>query len=224
MNGTVASAVCWTFVSDFLRWQNQVYFGTKLSELPLNNMKAGIRTFPVLALLALLASGLSATAQGVIVWNGPMMNFASSSTDWTQQTNQDHITADVWLTRAATKGMFNAASEGFYTSGSSPADTEWAIGSLANYASLTYSDWQTCYGGPGQLQGNITSEDAVLHLISDNIYIGIRFTFWGGSAGGFAYERTTPLAVPEPSSISLLAIGVLGSFVIARKQSAPGKA
>ncbi|MBW8863536.1 MAG: hypothetical protein JF609_01155, partial [Verrucomicrobia bacterium] len=100
-------------------------------------MKAGIKIFPAVALLALLASSFSVRGQGAIVWSGPMINFASSSTDWTQLTNQDHLTANVWLTRAATKGMFNAASEGFYASGSSPADTEWAIGSLANYASLT---------------------------------------------------------------------------------------
>ena len=185
-------------------------------------MKAGIQIFPVVALLALLASSFSVRGQGLIVWNGPMINFASSSTDWTQLTNQDHLTANVWLTRAATKGMFNAASEGFYASGSSPADTEWAIGSLANYASLTYSDWQTCYGGPGQLQGNITSEDAVLHLITDNIYIGIRFTFWGGSAGGFAYDRTTPLAVPEPST-TLLAAGGFGLLAAAWRRGFSSK-
>lgn len=180
-------------------------------------MKAGAQILPILALLVLLAGTRSASAQGTIVWNGPMMTFASSSTDWTQPINQDHITDTVWLTRAATRGMFNAASEGSYASGSSPADTEWAIGSLANYASLTYSDWQTCYGGAGQLQGNITSEDAVLHLITDNIYIGIRFTFWGGSGGGFAYERTTPLAVPEPSAPLLLAVGGIALFIVTRK-------
>jgi len=181
-------------------------------------MKAGIQIFPVVVLLVLLAGSVSVLGQGSIVWNGPMMTFASSSTDWTRLTNQDHITDNVWLTRAATKGMFNAASEGFYTSGSSPADTEWAIGSLVNYASLTYSDWQTCYGGPGQLQGNITSEDAVLHLITDNIYIGIRFTFWGGSAGNFDYERTTRLAVPEPSA-TLLAAGGFGLLAATRRRS-----
>ena len=47
----------------------------------------------------------------------------------------------------------------------------------------------------------------MLHLISDDIYLSIKFTSWGGSSGGFSYNRSTP-AVPEPSSAVLILAGL----------------
>jgi hypothetical protein len=36
-------------------------------------------------------------------------------------------------------------------------------------------------------------KNAVLHLISDDIYLSVKFTAWGGSGtNGFAYTRSTP--------------------------------
>ena len=43
-----------------------------------------------------------------IVWNGPVIIYSQPAPDPTQATNQDRITPDVWLTRAASKGLFNA--------------------------------------------------------------------------------------------------------------------
>ncbi|MEO6035718.1 MAG: Ig-like domain-containing protein [Verrucomicrobiota bacterium] len=41
--------------------------------------------------------------------------------------------------------------------------------------------------------------NAVVHLVSEDIYIDIKFTSWGGSAGGFAYQRSTEGSVfPTP--------------------------
>ena len=165
-------------------------------------------------LLALIFSGVLPSrlaAQGVVVWNGPLLTFSNAPGSlWFLAANQDQLTANVALTRDIKRGLFNALSEGGYNAANlSPADTEWAIGTLANYQSLTYNNWTDCYGGAGLLSTKILNNPSVLHLITDNIYLGITFTTWGGSGGGFVYERTTATAVPEPSSAMLASAGLL---------------
>lgn len=153
-------------------------------------------------------------AQGV-VWTGPVITFSNApGSDWTQPANQDQLTGDVWLTRATAQGLFNAAVESFYTHTTSPAGTEWAYGALANYATLTYVNWEAWNGkNPPSMVG----KDAVLHLVNDNIYLSIHFTYWGGSGGGFAYTRSTPLNVPEPGVAALALLG-LGTFAACRRK------
>ena len=173
-------------------------------------MKTWLKILFGIALLILLSAGNPVLAQGSLVWNGPLITFTNlPGSDWTQAANQDHLTANVWLTRKTTRGLFNAASEGGYTHSVSPADTQWALGLLVNYSSLTYTDWETAYGGQFVLAGNIVGQNAVVHLITDDIYFGIKFTSWGGSSGGFTYERTTATAVPEPTAGAL---GILGGL------------
>ncbi len=172
-----------------------------------------MRTWPQVFLAGFLAvlilNAYAVFAQGSILWNGPVITFTNlPGSDWTQAANQDQLTANVWLTRTTKKGLFNAASEGGYTHLSSPADTEWALGLLVNYSSLTYTNWETAYGGPGALAGNIIGQNAVLHLITDDIYIGLKFTAFGGNGGGFTYERTTAAAVPEPAALTLWLVGL----------------
>lgn len=182
-------------------------------------MKTWLQIFLGIALLVLLSLGNNVRAQGTIIWNGPVITFTNlPGSDWTQAANQDHLTANVWLTRKTTKGLFNAASEGGFTHNVSPADTEWAFGLLANYATLTYANWETTYGGPGALAGNIVGQNAVLHLITDDIYVGLKFTAWGGSSGGFTYERTTLAVVPEPRATVLAILGALAWLRIVRQK------
>ena len=161
-------------------------------------------------------AAMSGFAQGV-VWSGATITFSNApGSDWTQPASQDHLTGDVWLTRTTSRGLFNAAFEGGYTKFTSPAGTEWALGQLASYATLVYTDWATCYGGPGNLLGNITSTSAVLHLVNDDIYLAVTFTSFGGSGGGFTYTRSTPTAAPEPSANWILLGGTL--FFLAAKK------
>jgi hypothetical protein len=53
----------------------------------------------------------------------------------------------------------------------------------------------------------MVGQDAVLHLISENIYLSIKFTSWtsGANGGGFSYERSTPPVVATPAAASLVA-------------------
>lgn len=153
-------------------------------------------------LLAFFPVFLATPVRATQIWTGISTNFAmQANADWTDPTNQDHITADVWLTRGTSRGLFNAASEGGYTMDLSPTNTQWAYGELTNYASLTYANWENWNGkNPPSMVG----QDAVLHLIPDNIYLSIRFTSWGGFGGGFAYTRSTAPPPLPPPAVTLL--------------------
>lgn len=127
--------------------------------------------------------------------------------DPTLPANQDAITQNVAITRGVTKGIYNAVSEAFYTNTLSPADTEWAFSGLnlnpafsfgagaSSHGSLTFADWETSHSvNPLQTVGL----PAVVHLVTDDIYIDIQFDSWGrGPVSGafFSYVRASdPLA------------------------------
>src|SRR4051794_39462172 len=72
------------------------------------------------------------TSRAATIWNGPLITYTQPGTDPTLPANQDPLTSHVIITRAVNQGIFNAVSESFYTHDFSPADTEWAVGDLAN--------------------------------------------------------------------------------------------
>jgi PEP-CTERM motif len=111
-----------------------------------------------------------------------------------------------WLTRADTQGPFNIRSEPAYTHNLSPSGTEWAFGTAADFATLTYTTWEMwAANNPPATVGR----DAVVHLISDDIYLDVKFTSWTNSGGGgFSYVRSTA-PVPEPGSFALLGTAAL---------------
>ncbi len=144
--------------------------------------------------VASLVAGLTLRAGSV--WTGPAIIYDQPAPVPTQVTNQDHLTPKVWLTRAASKGLFNAYSETNATA-LSPADTEWAFGTLDQHASLNYTNWLAWLNG--QSPTTLVGQPVVLHLVSEDIYLSVQFTNWvPGGSGGFAYERSTP----SPTSLS----------------------
>jgi len=169
-----------------------------------------MRFIPLIAIL--IAFPLAAVSSGAaIVWNGPSIPFAKANfADDSLPQNQDRMTSHVWLTRADTGGLFNINTESFY-GGLSPADTEWAYGTTASFSSLTYTTWGTWTGGPPNVP-NIVGRDAVVHLITEDIYLDLKFTSWNDGhtspGGGFSYVRSTA-PVPEPGSFALLCAGAL---------------
>jgi len=100
--------------------------------------------------------------------------------------------------------MFNGVSETFYTHNVSPAGTAWAVGSLADYATLTYTDWETCGGGHPVL--TLPGQQLVVHLIAEDIYLSLKFTDLGGHGfGGFSYVRSTPGPVSNaPPTVDII--------------------
>jgi hypothetical protein len=108
--------------------------------------------------------------------------------------NQDRITDNVWLTRANNRGLFNIKSESIYVNSKSPLDTEWAFGTTSNISILTFNNWEdTLNSNPL----SALNQDMVLHLVTDDIYIDIKFTSWdsGNVGGGFSYTRSTNQAL-----------------------------
>jgi hypothetical protein len=165
-----------------------------------------------LLLVATLLINLSGSARAVpVVWTGPTLTFTKTGTnlgDVNDPANQDRMTANVWLTRASSKGMFNIAKEASYDDigYTSPADTLWATDlvpgngnatiAAANWQHLTFTTWADAYGGPGSpLIGNITTHNAVVKLVTDDIYLDLTFTGFSGG-GFFTYDRSTGTASP----------------------------
>jgi hypothetical protein len=151
-------------------------------------------TFLALVCVGFAASGSNAKA--AVVWSGPTLTFTKADlADWTLPQNQDRLTSNVWITRKNNQGIFNIQQEAGYAHNVSPAGTEWAYGSAANWPSLTFADWETWAHPPPSMVG----QDAVLHLIADDIYLDIKFLGWSSTAsgGGFSYMRSTPPVISD---------------------------
>lgn len=130
---------------------------------------------------------------------GSTLTFTKNNyAQWGLPENQDHITDNVWITRANSQGIFNAAVESNYDYGESPRDTEWAYGYSEDLTPEDYQVWrEAIYANPpGMIDQPIS-----LHLISDDLYLDLLFHSWtaGNSGGGFSYTRT----IPNPSWIAL---------------------
>lgn len=133
-----------------------------------------------------------------VIWNGPKITFEKSTgSDWMLPVNQDYLTDKVTITRAYSGGLFNITQESNYNNNNyiSPLATEWSKGTMADFGSLTFSNWRDAMFSEGMdycLPCNV-GQDFVLHLIEDNIYIDLKLVSWvAGGGGGFSYERSTP--------------------------------
>jgi hypothetical protein len=185
--------------------------------------KRSIDLLPYLGAVAIVLPALSGplSAAAATIWNGPTITFSKAdSADPTLAVNQDQITSNVWLTRGSGAGLYNAKTETFYMHNLSPADTEWSYGQLADYASLTYTNWESMFGGvSGGGPSSTLNKDAVLHLKTDDIYLSIKLMTWSNGhlepGGGFSYVRSTPggtqFPPPPPTLRSMTVLGN-GSF------------
>jgi hypothetical protein len=148
--------------------------------------------------------------ESAIIWNGPPLAFTNQSVS-----DIDRITPVVWLTRASTQGLFNIESESSYQHSYSPSNTEWAFGTLDNYASLSYTNWEDLFGGiAGGGPPALLGQDTVAHLISEDIYLSVKLTSWGGPGTGFSYLRSTPGVPPAISVVKAAPLGGGGAFVL----------
>jgi hypothetical protein len=132
--------------------------------------------------------------------------------DLSLEENQDRITDNVWIARGINRGIFNIAQEPSYQGagafGPSPVGTLWAIGTTAEYDTLTYVPWAELHDGFPLL---LLDTNAVVYLEDDDIYIDLMFTQWEGNGNGgeFAYRRS---AIPTPATVSLVgAMGLMSS-------------
>jgi len=157
-----------------------------------------------------MASPTSTSAQ--TVWSGLTLEFSKAAfADPASAEGQDRITDNVWLTRAVQRGLFNASQESAYVDNVSPVDTEWATDLMptnagetiaaTNWDDLDFTDWIGAYGGMGSqdLPFRLTSRNAVVHLITDDVYLDLQFTSWNIAGGGaFSYLRAEGELPPPP--------------------------
>ena len=143
----------------------------------------------------LSGGGSACRGASPVLWTGPSITISEPNG------GRDTVTPNVILEWDGdhTGGIYNAAPgmEIRYTHFSSPAGTEWAFGSLSNYASLSYTTWE----GLGRPTSQIGKPE-VVHLIQDNIYLSFELTTWGLN-GGLNYIRSTPPTVVAPGPLTV---------------------
>ena len=152
---------------------------------------------------------LACSARAVpLVYSGYAVSFSKAGfADPYLPENQDSIVHRVAITRGSSRGIFNVARESTYEDSVSPLGTAWAFPhnnpsatlSAANHDALVFAPWQTANGGGGGGPPATVDQNAVVHLIEQDIYLDIRFTGWGISTiagGSFSYQR----AVIAPSA------------------------
>lgn len=155
------------------------------------------RFIPALGIAtALLTVGMS-TSRASTIWNGPTISFTHTD----ENGLSDQITSGVAFDRSSDGlGLYNSVTESGATAGISPADTEWAVGTLDQYDSPSYSP---CPLEQGNYPPGYIGTTFVVHLISEDIYFELTLTDWEGSGGSpgktFSYTRTTAGVVAPPT-------------------------
>jgi PEP-CTERM motif len=180
-------------------------------------------TFCAMGTMLVLAVLLSVgSARAATIWTGPMTSYVQPGSDPGDPANWDVLTAQVALTRGPAMGLFNAVTESGYTA-TSPAGTAWAYTfnnpsvdpldiTASNYASLSFGPWVS---PPTWRPPDLVGQPSVLWLMDEDIYLDVVVTSWGtGGVGGFSWNRST---VPEPSSLLLVAAGLIGFRLRSRR-------
>ncbi|MEO1035503.1 MAG: hypothetical protein AAFX44_08085 [Pseudomonadota bacterium] len=170
---------------------------------------------------------LPVAADAFEVWDGPPVSYSKAGTDNPNDPAfQDELTTNVRITRGFQGGIYNVAQESFFSQTTSPADTEWAFSGLNGSPSGSAFSATNCANSPGlcdfrnwfDAQGensmgeNLVGRPAVVHLITDDIYLDLTFSeFTNVNLGArVAYERASPsssVPVPLPAwAVMLIAL------------------
>ena len=150
---------------------------------------------------ALLAAAVP-FAHAATIWNGPTINFTHSTPTGNLS---DQWTTNVIITRSTSAGgLYNSVLESGAVSGISPKGTAWAIGSLANFNTLTYGP---CPLEAGNHPPGFVGTTFVVHLTNEDIYLSLTLTSWGGAfmSGdrSFSYTRSTPAVTPPTPTVTI---------------------
>ena len=188
----------------------------------------------------------ASTVAAPIIWDGPLTTFTKEiGSDPSDPANQDSITDTIKFTRSLYGQIYNIAQQSElprYDPGLwSVAGTLWALGDLADWASLTFVEFGNVddYGNMGRMVYSYGNPPVVVHLIDEDIYFQLNWNWWSvgnpntaanlgapwhdwenGEFAGFGYTRSTANPIPEPSTLVLFGVGFLGlvGYVIRRKR------
>ena len=124
------------------------------------------------------------------IWDGDPITFVKEAgADPEDESNQDRITDDIWITRGNLGGqIYNAKTETFATKETSPQGTSWAIGEIDDHENLTFRTFRETLIKPK----NVVGTNLVMRIDESGILISVKFLSWDKDAkGGFSYERST---------------------------------
>jgi hypothetical protein len=124
---------------------------------------------------------------GSKVWNSGSYTFTKTAVG-----QVDEITEFTHITRGYGGFIYNAVDQtgpsGWWCN-YTLSNVEWALGNIADWAMLTFSDQVPI---PDCYTPNIQNLPLVMHLKSEDIYLQVVFSYWqGGGGGNFTYTRTT---------------------------------
>jgi hypothetical protein len=166
-------------------------------------MKFGVKIVPaptagwLIAILVLLMSGLAQKTSASTLWTGANTNFTQSGSNFVDVL----VPGAVSLCRNVTQWLFNPAGGDQGPAAGTPTDTEWAFGTLANYASLGYQSFDSLRNG--DLSTLLPGNPMVVHLINEDIYLSLTFSVWPQHGGFFAYTRSTPNSIAPAPSVTI---------------------
>lgn len=129
------------------------------------------------------------------IWTGTPMTFTRN--ELVDEVNvpeqQDHITDNVWIAREVS-GIHNAYLENSFDFNNSTLGVEWAIGATADgIENLIFNTWMNVNDNSFIPTIN---QNMVMHLIDEDIYIDVTFTYWQV----FLLSSNDPNTPPPPSS------------------------
>lgn len=156
--------------------------------------------------IATFLLAMAYTTQAQTIWDGPTNGFLHPAGG-----AADAIASNVYFNRGTSSGGLynsgtnNGATTAIETSAGSgsPKGTAWAQGSLSNYATLSYGN---CPLEAHQTPPQYVGKTFVVHLLTNNIYLQLTLTNWGGAfqSGNmtFGYARSSPTVPPSITSPS----------------------
>jgi len=156
------------------------------------------------ALLGLALAG--SLAHAATIWSGTNFTFTSTSSVMADVL----VPGKVSLARNNGGPLYNPAAGETFAGMGSPKDTLWAIGNLANFSSLTYTDFyhfQALFTGQ-HLSTFLPGKSLVVHLLNEDTYLALTFSTWTmqpllhPGAPLFSYVRSTPVATVPMVSIT----------------------
>lgn len=141
----------------------------------------------------------------------------ADNADFTQSSNYDEVTPNVWLTRGLKKGLFNYAQESAYDDNNhtSPKGTKWALGKTSDgVENLTFDTFYNTLSS--NIGSNVVNADMVMYIEAEDLYVDIVFRSWteggGSNQGGFSYTRATGTEIANPTISPSSSAGSAVSF------------
>lgn len=146
------------------------------------------------------------------------IDFILSAYDFSPGTGPGYTQGGVWLVEGVTAGVGGGITQNF-SSGSPPTGTAFKAPTIDGSATVTGLNTSITLSGTGSNAGNFTLTSSG----GANDYLFFQVARDGansasGHSGGFTLDTIDIFAVPEPSSSTLLGLGIAGLLATRRRR------